>query len=110
MSELHAVQETRGSKCVSIWEKQSEGLFRSECSIAPRNPSVNQNKNGALVCKGAAVFYPFSGYIWNLRIYSSMQDWMISSAFARSSTSSTEVLLLTSRVLYTSKKCLISSK
>ena len=35
MSELHAVQETRGSKCVSIWEKQSGGLFRSECSIAP---------------------------------------------------------------------------
>ena len=31
MSELHAVQETRGSKCVSIWEKQSGGLFRSEC-------------------------------------------------------------------------------
>ena len=39
MSELHAVQETRGSKCVSIWEKQSGGLFRSECSIAPFNPS-----------------------------------------------------------------------
>ena len=36
-SELHAVQETRGSKCVSIWEKQSGGLFRSECI----NPSVN---------------------------------------------------------------------
>ena len=36
MSELHAVQETRGSKCVSIWEKQSGGLFRSECIIAPR--------------------------------------------------------------------------
>jgi len=35
MSELHAVQETRGSKCVSIWEKQSGGLFRSEYSIAP---------------------------------------------------------------------------
>ena len=35
MSELHAVQETRGSKCVSIWEKQSGGLFRSECSMAP---------------------------------------------------------------------------
>ena len=34
MSELHAVQETRGSKCVSIWEKQSGGLFRSEYSIA----------------------------------------------------------------------------
>ena len=31
MSELHTVQETRGSKCVSIWEKQSGGLFRSEC-------------------------------------------------------------------------------
>ncbi len=31
MSELHAVQETRGSKCGSIWEKQSGGLFRSEC-------------------------------------------------------------------------------
>ena len=31
LSELHAVQETRGSKCVSIWEKQSGGLFRSEC-------------------------------------------------------------------------------
>ena len=31
MSELHAVQETRGSKCVSTWEKQSGGLFRSEC-------------------------------------------------------------------------------
>ena len=30
-SELQAVQETRGSKCVSIWEKQSGGLFRSEC-------------------------------------------------------------------------------
>ena len=39
MSELHAVQETRGSKCVSIWEKQSGGLFRSEYSIAPLNPS-----------------------------------------------------------------------
>ena len=38
MSELHAVQETRGSKCVSIWEKQSGGLFRSEYSIAPLNP------------------------------------------------------------------------
>jgi len=35
MSELHAVQETRSSKCVSIWEKQSGGLFRSEYSIAP---------------------------------------------------------------------------
>ena len=35
MSELHAVQETRGSKCVSIWEKQSGGLFRSECIIGP---------------------------------------------------------------------------
>ena len=35
MSELHAAQETRGSKCVSIWKKQSGGLFRSECSIAP---------------------------------------------------------------------------
>ena len=34
MSELHAVQETRGSKCVSIWEKQSGGLFRSECLIS----------------------------------------------------------------------------
>ena len=39
MSELHAVQETRGSKCVSIWEKQSGGLFHSEYSIAPLNPS-----------------------------------------------------------------------
>ena len=38
MSELHAVQETRGSKRVSIWEKQSGGLFRSECSIAPHLP------------------------------------------------------------------------
>ena len=40
MSELHAVQETRGSKCVSIWEKQSGGLFRSECII----PSSTESK------------------------------------------------------------------
>ncbi len=38
MSELRAAQETRGSKCVGIWEKQSGGLFRSECVIEPHNP------------------------------------------------------------------------
>ena len=36
MSELRLAQETRGSKCISIWEKQSGGLFRSECIIAPQ--------------------------------------------------------------------------
>ena len=38
---------TRGSKCASIWEKQSGGLFRSECAISvlpPQPPRQTPNR------------------------------------------------------------------
>ena len=38
---------TRGSKCASIWEKQSGGLFRSECAISVLPPQPpKQTPNG----------------------------------------------------------------
>ena len=38
---------TRGSKCASIWEKQSGGLFRSECAISALPPQpLKQTPNG----------------------------------------------------------------
>ena len=56
-SELHAVQETRGSKCVSIWEKQSGGLFRSACI----NPSVNAYSVATFLCKGGYYIFATEG-------------------------------------------------
>ena len=56
-SELHAVQETRGSKCVSIWEKQSGGLFRSECI----NPSEFAYGKPTSLVKGDS---PQCGEMW----------------------------------------------
>ena len=52
MSELHAVQETRGSKCVSIWEKQSGGLFRSECINPSELSIIEQGTHDELIAKG----------------------------------------------------------
>ena len=48
MSELHAVQETRGSKCVSIWEKQSGDCFVASAVSHRRSVSLYRSAGGRL--------------------------------------------------------------
>ncbi len=48
MSELHAVQETRGSKCVSIWEKQSGDCFVASAVSHRRSVSLYRSADGRL--------------------------------------------------------------
>ena len=55
---------TRGSKCASIWEKQSGGLFRSECAISVLPPQPpKQTPNG--VC--------FLLFIWTRNLDSNLR-------------------------------------